>query len=93
MRKRSEKTLLRVNEAADIFGCTRQNLYRLIKENKLKTYKRYGLMLVDIDDVKRLKDEIIQRGTPRKKTEKKLEKSSKAIKNRWSLKDMFLIQK
>ncbi len=67
MEKRSERTLLRVNEAADIFGCTRQNLYRLIKEKKLKAYKRYGLMLVDVDDVKRLKDEIIPRGTPRKK--------------------------
>jgi excisionase family DNA binding protein len=70
MEKRSERTLLRVNEAADIFGCTRQNLYRLIKEKKLKSYKRYGLMLVDIDEVERLKDEIIPRGTPRKKSEK-----------------------
>ena len=63
--------MLRVSEAADVFGCTRQNLYRLIKEKKLKAYNRYGLTLVDIDEVERLKDEIIPRGVPRKKSEKK----------------------
>jgi len=61
---------MRVNEATEIFGCTRQNLYRLIKEQKLKTYKRYGLTLVDGNEVEHLKDEIKPRGMPRKIYEK-----------------------
>ena len=64
-----EKKLMRVNEATEIFGCTRQNLYRLIKEQKLKTYKRYGLTLVDSNEVEHLSYEIKPRGMPRKKSE------------------------
>ena len=65
-----EKKLMRVNEATEIFGCTRQNLYRLIKEKKLKTYKRYGLTLVDSNEVEHLSYEIKPRGMPRKLYEK-----------------------
>jgi len=61
-----KKHLMRVSEATQIYGCTRQNLYLLIKEQKLATYKRYGLTLVDAVEVARLSHELSPRGVPRK---------------------------
>jgi hypothetical protein len=68
MKTTSERKLMRIPEAAQIYGCTRQNLYRFIKEKQLKVYKRYGIKLVDVRDIERLRDEIKPRGIPRKKT-------------------------
>ncbi|MBC8460867.1 MAG: helix-turn-helix domain-containing protein [Deltaproteobacteria bacterium] len=64
---------MRVSEAAKIFGCTRQNLYWLISEGKLHTIKLYGLSLVDLKEVEKVRDEIKPRGMPRKKGREKEE--------------------
>ncbi|MHC4395639.1 MAG: helix-turn-helix domain-containing protein [Planctomycetota bacterium] len=65
-----EKKLLRVAEAAEIYGCTRQNLYHFIADRKLKTYKRYGITLVDVNEIERLSGINKPRGNPRKFLEK-----------------------
>lgn len=61
-----KKHLMRINEATQIYGCTRQNLYLLIKNQKLPTYKRYGLTLVDATEVAQLSHTLKTRGVPRK---------------------------
>ena len=58
--------LIRIPEAAKIYGCSRQNLYQLIDKGKLKAYEMYGLKLIDRGEVERLRDELKPRGTPRK---------------------------
>jgi len=61
----TKKKLIRIPEAAKVYGCSRQNMYRLVSEKKLKSYKRYGVTLVDKMEVERLKDEIKPHGNPR----------------------------
>ncbi|MBC8228974.1 helix-turn-helix domain-containing protein [bacterium] len=62
-----ERKLLRVSEAAEkVYGCTKQNLYKLIRAGKLKTYKRYGVTVISVEDVERLAREIEPRGGDRK---------------------------
>ena len=71
-----ERKLMRVSEAAEkVYGCTKQNLYKLIRMGKLKTYKRYGVTVVSVDEVKELAREIDPRGGDRKFKPKKSKKS------------------
>jgi len=68
-----ERKLMRVSEAAEkVYGCTKQNLYKLIRMGKLKTYKRYGVTVVSVDEVKELAREIDPRGGDRKFKPKKV---------------------
>lgn len=70
-----ERKLLRVSEAAEkVYGCTKQNLYKLIRAGKLKTYKRYGVTVVSMEEVERLATEKNPRGGDRKFKPKKIEK-------------------
>ena len=64
---------MRVSEAAEkVYGCTKQNLYKLIRMGKLKTYKRYGVTVVSVDEVEKLALEIDPRGGDRKFKPKKV---------------------
>jgi hypothetical protein len=68
-----ERKLMRVSEAAEkVYGCTKQNLYKLIRMEKLKTYKRYGVTVVSVDEVEKLAREIDPRGGDRKFKPKKV---------------------
>lgn len=64
----NERKLIRISEASKLVGCTPQNIYLWINDKKLKTYKRYGITLVDKTDIERLKAEVKPRGMPRGKT-------------------------
>jgi len=70
-----ERKLLKVSEAAEkVYGCTKQNLpYKLIRAGKLKTYTRYGMTVVNVDEVKGLASTIYPRGGDRKFKPKKVE--------------------
>jgi len=73
-----ERKLLRVSEAAEkVYGCTKQNLYKLIRAGKLKTYTRYGMTVVNVDEVKGLASAIYPRGGDRKFKPKKVESEVK----------------
>jgi len=62
-----ERKLLRVSDAAEkVYGCSKQNLYKLIRAGKLKTYKRYGVTVVSMEEVERLSSTIQPRGGDRK---------------------------
>ena len=68
-----ERKLLRVSDAAEkVYGCTKQNLYKLIRAGKLKTYTRYGMTVVNVDEVKGLASTIYPRGGDRKFKPRKL---------------------
>ena len=68
-----ERKLMRVGEAAEkVYGCTKQNLYKLIRAGKLKTYKRYGVTVVSVEEVESRAREIDPRGGDRKFKPKKV---------------------
>ena len=62
------KELIRVSEAAGVYGCDRRRIYQLISEGKLKSYEMFGLILVEKNDVLELSMTITPRGVPRKKS-------------------------
>jgi len=51
------KGWLQVREAAEIYGCNRSRLYRLIKQGRVETQRRYGTLLVNRIDLLKLRDE------------------------------------
>ena len=70
---------MRVRDAAEqIYGCSPQNLYKLIRAGKLKTYKRYGVTVVSVEEVERLSSTIQPRGGDRKIKPQKSMSSSEA---------------
>ena len=69
-----ERKLVTVPVAArEIYGCTPQNMYKMIRRGVLKAHTRYGVSVVSVEDVKRLALKIEPRGGDRKfKPKKKL---------------------
>ena len=63
---------MRIHEAAEkIYGCTVQNLYKQVRRGNLKTYKRFGYTVVNVQELKELADFIEPRGGDRKFIPKK----------------------
>ena len=58
--------LIRVSEAATVYGCDRRRIYQLISEGKLKKIEKFGLILVKKSKVIELSLTVTPRGVPRK---------------------------
>ena len=68
-----ERKLVTVPYAArEIYGCTPQNMYKMIRKGRLKSYERYGVTVVSVSEVEQLAREISPRGGDRKFKPKKV---------------------
>jgi len=77
MKEHPRGEFMRIREAAEkIYGCTVQNLYKHVRRGNLKTYRRFGHTVVNVQELRELADFIEPRGGDRKFIPKK-----KGIKN------------
>jgi len=57
---------VKVSEAAKLYGCTTQNLYKHIRKGNLRTYHRFGTRVVRVDELMELAEFVEPRGDNRK---------------------------
>jgi len=64
---------VKVSEAAKLYGCTTQNLYKHIRKGNLRTYHRFGTRVVRVDELMELAEFVEPRGDKKRKIIEKKE--------------------